>query len=1326
MEAAFCSTERAEVIFFKNRAVRRVVILELKIQHRQNEQIFCSQAESGIQRNKLMKTSFTFKPFASSFARWPRCWILAVAFLGMMSRPGFAQLFENLKAFGNRLPVGYPAVTNLNRNDGPKGIAVADLDNDNHPDIAVAGQDGSVTIYFGQPAGKFSAPLYLQTGARELRGIVCADYNGDGLPDIVVASPYAGNAYLFMNQGGRSFGSATTLGTWPGARALAAGDFDGDGKEDLAIAGPGSGLRHLRGLGNGSFDLSGDITILNGISKTFPQPYYFMSPFRPRGATRDELVVTHDETNLIWVLASGTNNVLEIQGAITNEFAHSLDVGAITQPQASGTLDLVTAQLDRGTVTVHPGSNGPARFGQAISQTISVPGGPRAVKIADLDGDGWNDLIVVLRNFDRVLTYHNSNGVLVAATETPVGVSPRELVVADFNSDGHPDLAVMNRDSKDVSVLLTYPGKTGFSILDQTYPVDGDVADLIVKDLNHDGRDDVLQLHRASSEFSVRFANPDGTLGPPTFYSMGNLPNQMTLSDVDNDGIPDALTVNLGRTGVENGSLSVRKGNADGTFGPENRTFIPGEEGRFYAIVAADFDNDGYVDLAVGFFDCRIVFFKNNGDGTFTKTGDHEHLFVYEARGMIAGDFNQDGFIDLAGVGFYGSLVVVENHGDIMTTPYLEKVQYEPRCCGGSQAGSVRLVDENHDGDPDILITSSLGTTLYLGGPGSTFTLASHTSAQVNLPASSLALGDFDGDGREDMAVACRVLSCISILTKNANGDFIPALSVNVPAGGFLATGDLDGDGKPDLVGSGSVLWTALSSRRAQNTPPRSENAGHVARRGAVFNEILASNDVYPVPSDGGRLSDWIELYNNSGTNLNLLGWHLKLVKAADTNGSNVVLSGWVTNDFAFTNNIVFTNGAYLLVICTDKIRSPLHTGFKIPAAGGILSLIDSNGLLLDKVQYPPQDLNVSYSRYRDGVDSWVFNEFPSPGRANVDNGSRDPVVKFQGLDLNTLQANRPLEFTATGQDDIGLVGVSLVYRRLDIQDNEIHRVPLYDDGLHHDLGMLDGAFAGVLEGGLPQGAEIEFYLECMDLTDKTITVPEDAAFALPGEPIRVFSMVVGGTHPAIEISEVVAGNKTGLHDEVNGTPPWLEIRNCSPNPVPLQNVSLASKYFDTGPRLDFTNGQVLLPGEHMVIFCDDKPAQGANHAPFNLSKNGDHAVLTSFSTNGARVLVDALSFGAQSNDVAYSRLDCGGPWVKNTPTPFAQNIAGTWLGVANTNGTFTFAFPTVKGKSYLVEYATSLESSLWTGLPPIVGDGIEKSVTQPTGTRRFYRVSTH
>ena len=103
---------------------------------------------------------------------------------------------------------------------------------------------------------------------------------------------------------------------------------------------------------------------------------------------------------------------------------------------------------------------------------IEVPLGPRDAEIVDLDGDGWNDLVVVARYGNLILTYHNKNGVLEQAHEMPVGNSPREMVVADFNADGQPDVAVVNRQSSDISILPGVPDDAGFASMNLIYLVD--------------------------------------------------------------------------------------------------------------------------------------------------------------------------------------------------------------------------------------------------------------------------------------------------------------------------------------------------------------------------------------------------------------------------------------------------------------------------------------------------------------------------------------------------------------------------------------------------------------------------------------------------------------------------------------------------------------------------------------------------------------------------------------------------------------------------------------------------------------------------------------
>lgn len=1324
-------------------------------------------------------------------------------FLSLGSAP--AQLFDNLRSLaGPRYAVGDPALSSTNGSgseiEGPKDIAVDDLDGDGKPDFAASNKDGSVTLRYGVGDGTFSEPQHLHTfvtapsdantlyftnyytnvicqyvwtnglatnfavspptvwtnmqwvcagtvtntetnvwtieGPQGLRGLALADFTGDGKIDIAVASPGEGVIYLFVNQGARHFASPLRLTMWFGVRDLAAGDFDGDGRMDLAAAGTTNGLAHLRSLGGGAFQLMTNIPSLgtSNLSRDFPQPAFYLKAYRIPGDTRDELVMGRAQSEQVWTLRADASGRLAVRD-IVNARLTALDVAPLLRPATNAMPDLLAGFSRDGSVVIYPFSpTNAARFSTPAAVSIYVPGGPRNVRAVDLDGDGWNDLVVVSQLSDQVITYHNDHGQFTQGAVAVAGRSPREMDLGDFNHDGRPDVAVLNRFSFDVSILITSTNAgapPGFVTMDNVYPVDGTVNGLEVRDYNHDGRDDVVQLHLSTAELSVRLAKTNGMLNAPDFYPFGGRPSAQSVADVNNDGIPDMVSVDL------TGSVSVRIGLGDGTFGPEQKFVLPeGFRGGLYAVVAADFDNDGNIDLAAGYVDCRLVFLRGDGNGHFSIVGDYDHplTFAYEARAMVAGDFDHDGDIDLAGAGLDGRLTILENKGNLLTTNHLSLKNY-PAPGNLFDVRSIQMLDANNDGDWDLFVSGTGGSALYLGGPGMSFTLDS-TSVPPQIAGSSTVQADFDGDGLVDLAVANEANKTVTILTRaNANAPYVPVLTVTVPSAKYLATGDLDGDGKPDLVGTGDVLWVALSGRHATNASPEAQLAAR-HNRGVVINELLPKNSSLPLVADGGRFSDWVEIYNGDTLPVALANWQLVLVHTntvvlTSSNGvsgtNQIVTSNFVTvvtNIFIFPADAPLVSKGYRLVICDDHLRSIYHTGFKLPAEGGLLTLVDNAGVEVDRVFFPALGNDLSYARYADGSRTFVVNNIPSPGAANLDNGAVDPVVTFTGVDFDS-DGNPvlPLRFRAVARDDLAVVNVSVLWRRLDYPDDTTKRVILYDDGKSDDGAINDGIYAGVLEDDLPAGAAIQFYLECTDLSDQIVTTPGNPVFVLPGQPTKMHTLAIGATRPPLEISEVVPFNAKGLTDEHGGSPDWVEIRNVSTSTVSLAGVGLSPVFFGDGQRMVFTNWSSLAPGQHLVIYADGKPVQGPLHAPFTLDRAGAQLILTGTDSHGGRYVIDSVAYGAMPRNTALARLGGGGPWVANIPTPLAPNVAGTWQSLID-SGSFLLAFPTQLGHTYTVESQNALsQTGEWTRRMQRPGNGLEQTIRENLVPQRYFRV---
>lgn len=130
--------------------------------------------------------------------------------------------------------------------NNPYSIAIADLDNDGRPDIAVAGYMASAISVFRNTSSNgnisFAPRVDMLTGASP-NAIIASDLDGDGKPDLAVANEFMNTISLYRNTsttGAISFAATTTYATGSKPFGIAAGDLDGDNKPDLAVTNSGT------------------------------------------------------------------------------------------------------------------------------------------------------------------------------------------------------------------------------------------------------------------------------------------------------------------------------------------------------------------------------------------------------------------------------------------------------------------------------------------------------------------------------------------------------------------------------------------------------------------------------------------------------------------------------------------------------------------------------------------------------------------------------------------------------------------------------------------------------------------------------------------------------------------------------------------------------------------------------------------------------------------------------------------------------------------------------------------------------------------------------
>jgi hypothetical protein len=333
------------------------------------------------------------------------------------------------------------------------------------------------------------------------------------------------------------------------------------------------------------------------------------------------------------------------------------------------------------------------------------------------------------------------------------------VALGDFNGDGYLDLAVARVSVSGppphpghVAVYLQDPANPGVFSSPKNYNVGGDPeGNIAVSDLNNDGKLDLVVPNSSTNDVSILLQDAaiPGSFLPAVNYPCGTHPDFVAVGDLNADGRPDITVAISG--GV---AILFQDPAKPGSFLPAMQLTTPSGTS---SVAIGDLNGDGKDDLVATSYNSGtiFIFFQNpTSPGTFLPAiayGGGPHV-----ESVVIQDINADGLLDL----------VVVNIDDAR---------------GGGIM--IRLQDPAH--------------------PGQFPAAANYASAK---DSSSVAVGDLNGDGRPDLAVAAAVPwgpAYVQTFLQDAGrpGTFLMPQSFRAGGGQeSIAVGDLNGDGKPDLA----------------------------------------------------------------------------------------------------------------------------------------------------------------------------------------------------------------------------------------------------------------------------------------------------------------------------------------------------------------------------------------------------------------------------------------------------------------------------------------------------------------------------------------------
>jgi hypothetical protein len=331
----------------------------------------------------------------------------------------------------------------------------------------------------------------------------------------------------------------------------------------------------------------------------------------------------------------------------------------------------------------------------------------------------------------------------------------------------------------------------GFGTAPGSWPIGSIAFNVTVADLDDDGLPEAVFSNVVPDSLTI--LSPDGAGGFAPFAQLyaGILPRHTAIGDVDDDGRPDLVCCASGPDQVQ-----VFRNLGGGSFAPME-IWATGQTP--YGAALGDFDADGDLDIATANFNGHTIsVLENDGNGSFDAFVDYPAGPGADSpRWVDAADLDGDGDVDLAccnGYSYDVSILLNQGDGTFVPPASLYPVDESPQF--------LELRDFTGDGIADVLTVNSIGEsiTLLRGNGDGTFQPGTHTAITGQFPY-GLQVMDMDGDGDLDAAIPIRGLSGWRVMWNDGTGVFTMG---ELHLGGnhchTLGTADWDRDGDIDVI----------------------------------------------------------------------------------------------------------------------------------------------------------------------------------------------------------------------------------------------------------------------------------------------------------------------------------------------------------------------------------------------------------------------------------------------------------------------------------------------------------------------------------------------